>query len=259
MNRISVKAARQPAAIGHQVLVQGWVRTRRDSKGRLQLPRAQRRLVARQLAGHRRRRRCRTTKPRSSTSPPAAASPSKAKSKPRGGKGQATEVLAEQARSSTAGPTPKPIRCKRSSTRSSSSARSPTCGRAPTPSAPSPASATASAAAIHNFFQEAGLPLHPHADHHRQRLRRGRARCSASPRSTWTSCRATDGKVDYAHDFFGKPGVPHRQRPARRRNLRLLARQDLHLRPDVPRRELATPRGTWPSSGWSSRRWPSTT
>ena len=33
MEKISVKAARQTAAIGHQVLVQGWVRTRRDSKG----------------------------------------------------------------------------------------------------------------------------------------------------------------------------------------------------------------------------------
>ena len=33
MERISVKDARQAAAIGHNVLVQGWIRTRRDSKG----------------------------------------------------------------------------------------------------------------------------------------------------------------------------------------------------------------------------------
>ena len=33
MEKISVHAARQAAAIGHQVLVQGWIRTRRDSKG----------------------------------------------------------------------------------------------------------------------------------------------------------------------------------------------------------------------------------
>jgi asparaginyl-tRNA synthetase len=33
MEKISVKAARLPDAIGHQVLVQGWIRTRRDSKG----------------------------------------------------------------------------------------------------------------------------------------------------------------------------------------------------------------------------------
>jgi len=33
MEKISVKAARRTEAIGHQVLVAGWVRTRRDSKG----------------------------------------------------------------------------------------------------------------------------------------------------------------------------------------------------------------------------------
>src|SRR5262245_13843869 len=33
MEKISVKAARQQAAIGKSVLVQGWIRTRRDSKG----------------------------------------------------------------------------------------------------------------------------------------------------------------------------------------------------------------------------------
>jgi asparaginyl-tRNA synthetase len=33
MDRISVKEARQPASIGRQVLVRGWIRTRRDSKG----------------------------------------------------------------------------------------------------------------------------------------------------------------------------------------------------------------------------------
>src|SRR4030095_4337097 len=33
MEKISVKEARQAAAIGHEVLVRGWIRTRRDSKG----------------------------------------------------------------------------------------------------------------------------------------------------------------------------------------------------------------------------------
>src|SRR6476646_3129925 len=33
MEKISVKSARDPSTIGHNVLVQGWVRTRRDSKG----------------------------------------------------------------------------------------------------------------------------------------------------------------------------------------------------------------------------------
>jgi asparaginyl-tRNA synthetase len=33
MQRISIRAARQPAAIGQEVRLQGWIRTRRDSKG----------------------------------------------------------------------------------------------------------------------------------------------------------------------------------------------------------------------------------
>src|SRR5688500_12256158 len=33
MEKLSVKEARLPAAIGKQVLVRGWIRTRRDSKG----------------------------------------------------------------------------------------------------------------------------------------------------------------------------------------------------------------------------------
>ena len=33
MERISVAAARQEGAIGKQVILEGWVRTRRDSKG----------------------------------------------------------------------------------------------------------------------------------------------------------------------------------------------------------------------------------
>ena len=49
------------------------------------------------------------------------------------------------------------------------------------------------------------LLLGQHADHHRVRRRRARARCSASRRSTSRTCRATPhGKVDYAQDFFGR-------------------------------------------------------
>ena len=56
MEKISVKAARQPAAIGHNVLVQGWIRTRRDCKGGFSFLEAQRRLLPGQPAGRRRRR-----------------------------------------------------------------------------------------------------------------------------------------------------------------------------------------------------------
>ena len=33
MDKISVKEARQPAAVGRSICLQGWIRTRRDSKG----------------------------------------------------------------------------------------------------------------------------------------------------------------------------------------------------------------------------------
>jgi asparaginyl-tRNA synthetase len=58
---------------------------------------------------------------------------------------------------------------------------------------------------IHNFFPGRGLPLHPHADHHGQRLRRGRARCSASRRSTWPTRPKVEGKSTTRQDFFGRP------------------------------------------------------
>ena len=49
--------------------------------------------------------------------------------------------------------------------------------------------------------------------------------------------------------FLRPRGVPHRVGPAQRRDLLPGAEQGLHVRADVPRRELATPAGTWPSSG----------
>ena len=49
--------------------------------------------------------------------------------------------------------------------------------------------------------------------------------------------RTPDGRTDFTQDFFGKRGVPHRQRPAERRDLLPGAVEGLHLRADVPRRE----------------------
>ena len=59
--------------------------------------------------------------------------------------------------------------------------------------------------AVHRFFHERGFfwvhtPIITASD------ARGPARCSASRRSTWPTCRATeDGAVDFSEDFFGKP------------------------------------------------------
>ena len=50
-----------------------------------------------------------------------------------------------------------------------------------------------------------------------------------------------DGKVDFSKDFFGKARLPHRLRPAERRDLRSGLPQRLHLRPDLPRRSLLHP------------------
>ena len=117
---------------------------------------------------------------------------------------------------------------------------------------------------IHHFFQERGLPLRPHADHHRQRLRRGRRDVPGHHARSGPSCapraRRRNGAENRLRPRFLRPaGLPHRQRPARGRDLRLRAGQGLHVRPDLPRRKLATRPATWPSSGWSSRRWPSST
>ena len=137
-----------------------------------------------------------------------------------------------------AGPIPKPIRCRRSGTRSKSSANGPICGRGRTRSARSPACATASAASIHDFFQEEGFlyihtPIITASD-----CEGAGAMFRVTTLDPAKPPRTENGEVDYAQDFFRPAGVSHRARPARRRNLRLGARQDLHVRPDVSRGEL---------------------
>ena len=103
------------------------------------------------------------------------------------------------------------------------------------------------------------LPLPPHADHHGQRLRRGRRdvpRHHARPGQTAAQRRR---RSRLRAGLLRPARVPDRQRPARRRDLRLRrsARSTRSARRSAPRTR--TPRGTWPSSGWSSRRWPSST
>ena len=136
---------------------------------------------------------------------------------------------------------------------------SPTCGRGPTRSAPSPASATASAESIHDFFQEQGFlyihtPIITASDcegagemfrvtHARsrpsRRERRGRGRLT--PRTSSASRRTSPSAA--SSKARSSPARSARSTPSARRS--------------APRTR--TPRGTSPSSGWSSRRWPSTT
>ena len=112
------------------------------------------------------------------------------------------------------------------------------CGRGPTRSARSPACATASARSIHDFFQEQGF-LYVHTPIITASDCEGAGEMFQVTTLDLAKAAANaDGDVDYAQDFFATARLSHRQRPARRRDLRLRARQGLHVRPDVSRREL---------------------
>ena len=105
---------------------------------------------------------------------------------------------------STAAPIRKPIRCRRRGTRSSSCAtiahlrpRTNTFGAIARVR-------NASADAIHDSSRSRAFSTSTRRSS-RPATAKAPARCSASRRSTSTSCRNDEGKVDYAQDFFGKP------------------------------------------------------
>ena len=130
------------------------------------------------------------------------------------------------------------IRCRRSGTRSRSSARWPTCGRGPTRSAPSPACATASAARSTSSSRRKASSTSTRRSSP-PATAKAPARCSASRTlDPAKPPRNADGKVDYAQDFFGKPAYLTVSGQLEGEIYAMRARQDLHLRPDVPRREL---------------------
>ena len=150
------------------------------------------------------RRPCRTTRARSSTSAPAAASPSRA-SQGLARQGAGDRGAGRAASSCTAGPIPRPIRCRRSGIRSSSCARSPICGRGPTPSGPSPGCAIASAARSTISFRSKAFSTSTRRSS-RPATAKGPARCSRSPRSTWPTCPSNGRRrstID--QDFFDRP------------------------------------------------------
>ena len=135
-----VLAGRMPA--GTRVTVQGWVRTRRDSKAGLSFLHLHDGSCfdALQVVAP---PRCRTTRTRSCGSPPAAPSPSTGTVAPSQGQGQARGGARRLGRRSSAGwTTRRPTRSSRSGTPSSTSARSATCGCARTRSGRSPGSGT---------------------------------------------------------------------------------------------------------------------
>ena len=105
----------------------------------------------------------------------------------------------------------------------------------------------------------AGLPLPAHADHHRLRLRgRGRDVPRDDPRPDEPAPHAR-GRDRLRAGLLRQVGPPDRERPARGRDLRPAPSPTStpSARPSAPR--TPTRRATWPSSGWSSPRWPSAT
>jgi hypothetical protein len=135
MNRMSVLAARREQAIGQQARIQGWIRTRRDSKGGFSFLEvndgsclANLQIIAdAQLSNYESEIKHLTA---------GCSITADGEIKASAGKGQASEL---------AGPMPNSIRCRRSGTRSRSFANGLTCGRERTPSALSLACATPSA------------------------------------------------------------------------------------------------------------------
>ena len=173
------------------------------------------------------------------------------------GKGQATEVAGRGASSSTAGPIPRNIRCRRSGTRSSFCA---------TIAHLRPRTNTFGAIArvrncvcrsIHEFFQEEGF-LYIHTPIITASDCEGAGAMFQVTTLDLAKLPKTDGKVDYTQDFFDRPAYLTVSGQLEGRDLRLLrwARSTRSARRSAPR--TPTRRGTWPSSGWSSRRWPST-
>ncbi len=194
MDKITVAAAREAEAIGKQVRLQGWVRTRRDSKGGFSFLELNDGSCLGNVQVVADGGPAPTTRARSRSSPPAAASPSRARSRRRRPRARPTEVAGRRRSPSTAGPIPRryPLQKKGHTfeflrTIAHLRPRTNTFG---------------AIARVRNRVSQvdprllpgAGLPLRPHADHHGQRLRGGRGSCSASPRSTRTSRRKADGQ-----------------------------------------------------------------
>ena len=106
-------------------------------------------------------------------------------------------------------------------------------------SAPSRGCATRLAQAIHRYFDEQRFLLGQHADHHHHPTPKAPARCSASRRSTSPICRAPHaGKIDFGKDFFGREAFLTVSGQLNVEAYCLALSQGLHLRSDVPRREL---------------------
>ncbi len=232
METLSVQQARQPQAVGQKVRLRGWIRTRRDSKGGfsfLELSdgscQANIQIIADgQLANYETEIKhlaagCSVTVEGELRASPA--------------KGQATEVQAESVTvHGGADPETYPLQKKRHSfeflrTLAHLRPRTNTFGAIAR-------LRNCVSRSIHNFFQERGLSLRPHADHHRQRLRGGRRDVQGHHARPGQSSASRTRRSTTGKDFFARPGLSDGQRPVAGRDFRLLAGQGVYLRPDIP-------------------------
>ena len=132
-----------------------------------------------------------------------------------------------------------PIRSRPSATPTSTCARSRTCGRAPTPSARWPACATRWRMAVHRFFHERGFywvhtPIITASDaegagEHVPRLHARPGQPARAPRTARSTSRRTSSAARPILTVSGQLNVE---------TYCLALTPRLHLRPDLPRREL---------------------
>ena len=195
---ISVAEARRPEAIGREVVVQGWVRTRRDSKAGLQLLGTQRRLLVRQRASDRRRQPAELRVGNQAGSRPAVACSVAGVVKRLARQGPGHRSPRHDGDGPRHGRRGDAIRCRRRATRWSSCARSPICGRGPTPSGPSPGCETASATRS-TSSSRSGASSTSTRRSSPPAIAKGPGPCSRSPRS-WTKSAVGSGQWAVAED-----------------------------------------------------------
>ena len=243
MSWMQVKDALK-APVGSVITVKGWVRTRRDSKadGGLSFIAVSRRLLLRRHPDRRRRRHSPTTPTEVAKLTTGCAIEADGVIVEPQGKGQAVEI-AGRPRVRVVGwvddPDTLPHPAQAPHLRVPPRSRPPP-RPAPTPSAPSPASATASpwrstasstSAASSTSTPRSSPPATAKAPAQMFRV---------TTLDLANAAAATDRTVSHRlhPGLLRQASPPHRLRPARRRDLRLRPGQRLHLRPDLPRREL---------------------
>ncbi len=186
--KLSVAQARRAESVGAEVLLQGWVRTRRDSKAGFSFLEINDGSCFGNIQVIADGRAAELRDGNQTAHASVAASASKAWSRPRRARARRPR---SQARSVTvhgwSDAETFPI-AEEGAHASSSSARSPICGRGRTPSAPSPACGTASAARSTTSSRKKASSTSTRRSS-RPATAKGPGPCSRSPRSTWQTCR----------------------------------------------------------------------